>query len=36
MPPHLAHQSGSIAEQHVRYGSQDERIQRIERSLERS
>ena len=36
MPPHLAHQSGSIAEQHVRYNSQEERIQRIERRLERS
>ncbi|MHB1880677.1 MAG: hypothetical protein ACYCPA_00475 [Acidithiobacillus sp.] len=31
---YLAHLSGSIAEQHVRYDSLDERIQRIERHLE--
>ena len=33
---YLAHLSGSIAEQHVRYYSLDERIQRIERRLELS
>jgi uncharacterized coiled-coil protein SlyX len=33
---YLAHMSGSIAEQHVRYDNLDERIQRIERRLELS
>lgn len=31
---YLAHMSGSIAEQHVRYDSLAERIERIERRLE--